>query len=173
MKWPEDWGRFLMKQKWVARNIFWCKMITVSSQELVDLQRYLQTCMKETVPALMKRISIATQRVLFLLDCTILPKEDIQLNTRYCNKLWVIILLRNSTAEYSTGPKTWLQCLTWPKPGLATSGTRWRMPWGRGWTSSRPRWTRPARTLTCSWGRILQFWPWMKWGAALRSLTSK
>ena len=30
----------------------------------------------------MKRISIATQRVLFLLDCTILPKEDIQLNTR-------------------------------------------------------------------------------------------
>ena len=38
--------------------------------------------MKETVPALMKRISIATQRVLFLLDCTVLPKEDIQLNTR-------------------------------------------------------------------------------------------
>ena len=38
--------------------------------------------MKETVPSLMKRISIATQRVLFLLDCTILPKEDIQLNTR-------------------------------------------------------------------------------------------
>ena len=51
-------------------------------QELVELQRYLQTCMKETVPALMKRISIATQRVLFLLDCTVLPKEDIQLNTR-------------------------------------------------------------------------------------------
>ena len=52
------------------------------TKELVDLQRYLQTCMKETVPSLMKRISIATQRVLFLLDCTILPKEDIQLNTR-------------------------------------------------------------------------------------------
>ena len=51
-------------------------------QELVELQRYLQTCMKETVPALMKRINIATQRVLFLLDCTLLPKEDIQLNTR-------------------------------------------------------------------------------------------
>ena len=51
-------------------------------QELVQLQRYLQTCMKETVPSLMKRISIATQRVLFLLDCTLLPKEDIQLNTR-------------------------------------------------------------------------------------------
>ena len=48
----------------------------------MDLQRYLQTCMKDTVPALMKRINIATQRVLFLLDCTILPKEDIQLNTR-------------------------------------------------------------------------------------------
>ena len=103
------------------------------------LARYLQTCMKETVPALMKRIAIATQRVghfnhclldkrmttilreiwwrphycsflhpslkdktenikfgaenanidgpspfqvLFLLECTILPKEDIQLNTR-------------------------------------------------------------------------------------------
>ena len=50
------------------------------TKELVDLQRYLQTCMKETVPALIKRISIATQRVLFLLDCTILLKEDIQLN---------------------------------------------------------------------------------------------
>ena len=30
----------------------------------------------------MSRIGIATQRVLFLLDCTILPAEDIQLNTR-------------------------------------------------------------------------------------------
>ena len=31
---------------------------------------------------LMSRIGIATQRVLFLLDCTLLPAEDIQLNTR-------------------------------------------------------------------------------------------
>ena len=30
----------------------------------------------------MSRIGIATQRVLFLLDCTLLPAEDIQLNTR-------------------------------------------------------------------------------------------
>ena len=30
----------------------------------------------------MSRIGIATQRVLFLLDCTLLPTEDIQLNTR-------------------------------------------------------------------------------------------
>lgn len=57
------------------------------TKELVELQRYLQTCMKETVPGLMKRIGIATQRVLFLLDCTVLPKEDIQLNTRYTGLL--------------------------------------------------------------------------------------
>ena len=31
---------------------------------------------------LMSRIGTATQRVLFLLDCTLLPAEDIQLNTR-------------------------------------------------------------------------------------------
>ena len=30
----------------------------------------------------MSKIGIATQRVLFLLDCTLLPAEDIQLNTR-------------------------------------------------------------------------------------------
>jgi hypothetical protein len=38
--------------------------------------------MKDTVPQLMTRIVTATQRVLFLLDSTILLKEDIQLNTR-------------------------------------------------------------------------------------------
>jgi hypothetical protein len=51
-------------------------------QELVDLQRYLTVSMKDTVPLLMTRIVTATQRVLFLLDSTILLKEDIQLNTR-------------------------------------------------------------------------------------------
>ena len=52
------------------------------TKELVELQRYLKTSMNETMPALMARIEEATQRVLFLLGCTILPMEDIQLNTR-------------------------------------------------------------------------------------------
>lgn len=52
------------------------------TKALVELQRYLKTSMTETMPALMRRIAEATQRVLFLLDCTILPTEDIQLNTR-------------------------------------------------------------------------------------------
>ena len=38
--------------------------------------------MTETMPLLNQKITIATQRVLFLLDCTLLPTEDIQLNTR-------------------------------------------------------------------------------------------
>ena len=38
--------------------------------------------MNETMPELTARIEEATQRVLFLLGCTILPLEDIQLNTR-------------------------------------------------------------------------------------------
>ena len=52
------------------------------TKALVDLQRYLKLSITESLPLLMDRISIATQRVLFLLDCTILPTEDIQLNTR-------------------------------------------------------------------------------------------
>ena len=39
--------------------------------------------MSETMPMLNSKISVATKRVLFLLDCTILPTEDIQLNTRH------------------------------------------------------------------------------------------
>ena len=38
--------------------------------------------MNETMPGLMEKIAVATQRVLFLLDCTLFPTEDIQLNTR-------------------------------------------------------------------------------------------
>ena len=38
--------------------------------------------MNETMPILNQKITIATQRVLFLLDCTLFPTEDIQLNTR-------------------------------------------------------------------------------------------
>ncbi len=52
------------------------------TKALVDLQRYLKASMSETMPGLMRRISVATQRILFLLDCTVLPTEDIQLNTR-------------------------------------------------------------------------------------------
>ncbi len=52
------------------------------TKELVDLQRYLKASMTETMPGLMRRIGTATQRILFLLDCTVLPTEDIQLNTR-------------------------------------------------------------------------------------------
>lgn len=52
------------------------------TRELVDLQRYLKASMNETMPGLMIKIDTATQRVLFLLDCTLLPTEDIQLNTR-------------------------------------------------------------------------------------------
>ena len=52
------------------------------TKELVDLQRYLKASMTETMPGLMRKISTATQRILFLLDCTLLPTEDIQLNTR-------------------------------------------------------------------------------------------
>ena len=59
-----------------------CRLILILLQELVDLQRYLTVSMKDTVPQLMTRIVTATQRVLFLLDSTILLKEDIQLNTR-------------------------------------------------------------------------------------------
>ena len=44
--------------------------------------RYLKVSMTETMPILNQKITIATQRVLFLLDCTLLPTEDIQLNTR-------------------------------------------------------------------------------------------
>ena len=44
--------------------------------------RYLKISMTETMPILNQKITIATQRVLFLLDCTLLPTEDIQLNTR-------------------------------------------------------------------------------------------
>ncbi|CAB4069327.1 DNAH [Lepeophtheirus salmonis] len=49
---------------------------------LVQLQRYLKISITETTPELMKRIKMASQRVLFLLDYTIFPTEDIQLNTR-------------------------------------------------------------------------------------------
>lgn len=56
--------------------------IPEETKELVDLQRYLKTSMNETMPELMTKINTATQRILFLLDCTILPTEDIQLNTR-------------------------------------------------------------------------------------------
>jgi hypothetical protein len=42
--------------------------------------------MNETMPGLMEKIAIATQRVLFLLDCTLFPTEDIQLNTRFFNE---------------------------------------------------------------------------------------
>ena len=56
--------------------------IPEKTKDLVELQRYLKTSMTETMPGLMTRIEVATQRVLFLLDCTILPTEDIQLNTR-------------------------------------------------------------------------------------------
>jgi len=52
------------------------------TKELVDLQRYLRISMAETMPGLMSKIATATKRVLFLLDCTVLPAEDIQLNTR-------------------------------------------------------------------------------------------
>lgn len=52
------------------------------TKDLVDLQRYLKVSMNETMPILNQKISIATQRVLFLLDCTLFPTEDIQLNTR-------------------------------------------------------------------------------------------
>ncbi len=52
------------------------------TKELVDLQRYLKVSMNETMPILNQKISMATQRVLFLLDCTLFPTEDIQLNTR-------------------------------------------------------------------------------------------
>ena len=56
--------------------------IPEKTKELVELQRYLKTSMTETMPGMMAMIGVATQRVLFLLDCTILPTEDIQLNTR-------------------------------------------------------------------------------------------
>ena len=52
------------------------------TKALVDLQRYLKASMNETMPGLMDKIDTATRRVLFLLDVTILPTEDIQLNTR-------------------------------------------------------------------------------------------
>ena len=52
------------------------------TKELVDLQKYLKVSMSETMPILNQKITIATQRVLFLLDCTLFPTEDIQLNTR-------------------------------------------------------------------------------------------
>jgi dynein heavy chain len=58
--------------------LFFCKFIFLK----VELQRYLKISMNETLPALMEKISVATQRVLFLLDCTLFPTEDIQLNTR-------------------------------------------------------------------------------------------
>lgn len=56
--------------------------IPEETKALVELQRYLKLSMMESLPELMGRIHIATQRVLFLLDCTILSPEDIQLNTR-------------------------------------------------------------------------------------------
>ena len=34
------------------------------------------------MPVLNQKIGVAVERVLFLLDCTLLPTEDIQLNTR-------------------------------------------------------------------------------------------
>ena len=52
------------------------------TKELVDLQKYLKVSMNETMPVLNQKIAMATQRVLFLLDCTLFPTEDIQLNTR-------------------------------------------------------------------------------------------
>ena len=52
------------------------------TKDLVELQRYLKTSMNETMPGLYQKISVATQRVLFLLDCTLFPTDDIQLNTR-------------------------------------------------------------------------------------------
>ena len=52
------------------------------TKELVELQKYLKTSMQETMPALHQKINVAVERVLFLLDATILPPEDIQLNTR-------------------------------------------------------------------------------------------
>ena len=52
------------------------------TKELVDLQKYLKVSMNETMPVLNQKITMATQRVLFLLDCTLFPTEDIQLNTR-------------------------------------------------------------------------------------------
>jgi hypothetical protein len=77
--------------------------------------------MKDTVPQLMTRIVTATQRVLFLLDSTILLKEDIQLNTRvfhwpkgnqdwtvlYVDSLlWILILpSRAYKQKFSTGLK--------------------------------------------------------------------
>eukprot|EP00095_Tigriopus_kingsejongensis_P002576 maker-scaffold274_size229011-snap-gene-1.23 protein:Tk02576 transcript:maker-scaffold274_size229011-snap-gene-1.23-mRNA-1 annotation:"hypothetical protein LOTGIDRAFT_210054" len=56
--------------------------IPEQTKALVELQRYLKLSMSESLPELMSRINVATQRVLFLLDCTLLPTEDIQLNTR-------------------------------------------------------------------------------------------
>ena len=74
--------------------------------------------MKDTVPQLMTRIVTATQRVLFLLDSTILLKEDIQLNTRVFHwpkgnqdgtvgcLLWIWILpSRAYKQKFSTGLK--------------------------------------------------------------------
>ncbi len=52
------------------------------TRELVELQRYLNACINETTPVLHRKIAIAARRVLFLLDCTVLPAEDLQLNTR-------------------------------------------------------------------------------------------
>ena len=52
------------------------------TRELVQLQKYLKTSVTETMPVLNQKIGVAVERVLFLLDCTLLPTEDIQLNTR-------------------------------------------------------------------------------------------
>lgn len=52
------------------------------TKDLVELQRYLKVSMNDTMPGLNTKIAVATQRVIFLLDCTLFPTEDIQLNTR-------------------------------------------------------------------------------------------
>ena len=107
--------------------------------------------------------------------CTI---QNYQLSIQDLSRIGIksrnpIFISYDNSSGSSIGQKTWQLSSTWPKRGSAIRGTRWRTPWGRGLTSSRPRWTRPARTWTCSWGKIHLFWPWMKWGPVHHWLTSR
>ena len=155
MRWLGDWARSRTR----PRNWWTCKGVTAHFTKMFfsaicfvqvpadlyegnsprshekDLHRYAKGIQLIWSPLL---LLLSNLQVLFLLDCTILPKEDIQLNTRVFH--WPKVTRRPWLQDPQTFPRTWQPSLTWPRPGSATSGTRWKTPSGTGSTSLRPRW---------------------------------